>query len=252
MFNITRYLETNSKLLACVLFSLFITACSESGAEAGSGSELSQASSNPETVPEEVENVDPVLISSQPQSITVLEGGEAVFTVGATGGGVLSLQWRKNGSPIVGETNASLVIANADSSAAGQYSVVVTNSVGAVNSLTALLTVQASTGGPVVVEPPVEEPPIEVPVFASIELSWDIPELREDGSDLELYEIDGYMIKYGTDENNLNSSLAVDGASLDSILIDELDAGTYYFAIATVDSDGVQGAYSVQLEQVVL
>jgi len=35
-------------------------------------------------------------------------------------------------------------------------------------------------------------------------------------------------------------------------VIKKLDADTYYFSIATVDSDGVQGSYTAQLEQVVL
>ena len=268
MFNITRNYETASKALMCIVFSLFLSACGESGS--GSNTTTSEASSNPADTIEAPETVQPVVITKQPESIVLLAGSDAEFTVGATGGGALSVQWRKNGVVIAGETSSSLVLSNVSLAAAGQYSAVVTNSAGSASSLAALLTIQSNSGGPVeeppveeppveeppveeppVEEPPVEEPPVEEPM-ASIELNWDIPELREDGSDLEIYEINGYKIVYGKDENNLNSEVSIEGPSNNKVVIDELDAGTYYFAIATVDSDGTQGAFSDHIEQVVL
>jgi hypothetical protein len=83
-----------------------------------------------------------------------------------------------------------------------------------------------------------------VTVLASIDLSWDIPVERENGDALELYEIDGYMIAYGNSNSNLDSEVFVSGALVGNYLLENLSAGNYYFAIATIDSDGVQGAYS--------
>lgn len=250
MFNISNYFEANSKILAVVVLSVFLTACGAGGA----GSEdpaLSEASvdtniGSENTVEEVVANVKPVVITTQPESITAMEGGLALFSVAATGGGQLSFQWNKGGVELVGETSSSLMFSNTEVSNAGQYSVVVTNAVGSLTSLAALLTVQVV---PVVEPPVVVEPPS---VLASVELSWDIPVAREDGSYLALGEIGSYVIKYGTDTNNLNLTMEVDVNSAESVVIEELDAGTYYFAIATIDSDGTQGAYSTQLEQVVL
>lgn len=259
MFNIINSFDTNSKVLVSLVLSVFLTACGAGGSSTDSAlSESSGSSVVDNTLEENVESVAPVVISTQPESIIVIEGNAAQFTVDATGGGELNLQWRKNGIELEGETGSSLNFSNTDVSAAGQYSVVVSNAAGSVTSLIALLTVQeiqTDTGGtPIVDETPVvdETPIVEEPVIASVELSWDIPELRDDGSDLALYEINGYIIKYGVDENNLNSTLSVDGATQDSVVIAELNAGTYYFTIATVDSDGLQGAYSEQFEQVIL
>ncbi|MFT5717363.1 MAG: hypothetical protein ACI9T7_001554 [Oleiphilaceae bacterium] len=38
--------------------------------------------------------------------------------------------------------------------------------------------------------------------------------------------------------------MSVDVATQDSIVIEALNVGTYYFSIATVDSNGIQGDYS--------
>ncbi len=84
---------------------------------------------------------------------------------------------------------------------------------------------------------------------ASIRLSWDIPTEREDGSALELYEIDGYVIAYGTSSGNLTETISLIGGGETEATIADLLAGTYYFAIATVDSDSVQGAFSSEIQQ---
>ncbi len=91
-----------------------------------------------------------------------------------------------------------------------------------------------------------------VTTLASIELSWDIPLKRENGDDLELFEINGYMIAYGVSDSNLDSEVIVNGALIDNYLLENLSAGTYYFAIATIDSDGVQGAYSSTIVKTVM
>jgi hypothetical protein len=101
---------------------------------------------------------------------------------------------------------------------------------------------------PVVEEPVVEEPVVEEPVLQSISLSWDMPQSREDGSALEIYEINGYVIAYGSDANNLSTLITVPGASETSAQLDDLASGAYFFAIATVDSDGVQGTFSTTIE----
>jgi pectate lyase len=80
-------------------------------------------------------------ITSQPASQIVVVGGQAGFTVIATGTAPLSYQWRKNGSPIAGATAATLNLANVQQSDSGDYSVTVSNSVGTATSGAATLTV---------------------------------------------------------------------------------------------------------------
>jgi hypothetical protein len=85
------------------------------------------------------------VISTQPQAQTVCEGSPVTFTVGALGTGIISYQWRYNGAPITGATNASYTIPALALSNAGTYSVVVTATCGSVTSANALLTVTPLT-----------------------------------------------------------------------------------------------------------
>ena len=86
---------------------------------------------------------------------------------------------------------------------------------------------------------------------SEISLGWDTPTEREDDSALELYEIDGYVIAYGDAPDALETTYTITGGQVTSHTFESVDQGTYYFAIATVDSDGSQGAYSDPVEVVV-
>jgi subtilisin-like proprotein convertase family protein len=89
----------------------------------------------------------PPAISTQPQNRTNLVGTTATFSVAASGALPLSYQWRKNGTTlsdagnISGASTPALSLSNVQSASAGSYSVVITNSGGAVTSLVAVLTV---------------------------------------------------------------------------------------------------------------
>ena len=82
-------------------------------------------------------------IITDPQSLSVMVGQNAPFTVAASGSGSLSYQWRFNGVDLPGATQASYTRFNAQVADAGDYSVVVTNNVGSVTSAVATLTVNA-------------------------------------------------------------------------------------------------------------
>src|SRR5207249_2150504 len=71
----------------------------------------------------------PPTISQQPQSRSVAAGNDVTFDVIAAGEAPLSYQWRFNGGNLSGATNSSYLVANAQSPASGEYSVVVANSV---------------------------------------------------------------------------------------------------------------------------
>ncbi|MBI5689607.1 MAG: hypothetical protein HZC55_05875 [Verrucomicrobia bacterium] len=80
-------------------------------------------------------------IATQPAHQTVISDGATTLSVTAAGYGPLSYQWRLNGTDIRGATTATLRLENVQSTAAGDYSVVVTNPGGTVTSQTATLTV---------------------------------------------------------------------------------------------------------------
>ena len=83
--------------------------------------------------------VSPAIISG-PQSESVLAGTAVSFIVLASGTDP-HLQWQFNGRNLDAETNASLNFAAVSAAQAGEYSVLVSNAVGQVTSLPAVLTV---------------------------------------------------------------------------------------------------------------
>jgi alpha-tubulin suppressor-like RCC1 family protein len=85
--------------------------------------------------------IAPVGLTMQPQNQTNLAGGSASFSVAAIGPGPLAYQWQLNGADLPGATTTSLALTNLQMSDAGLYSVVVTNTFGAVVSSNALLTI---------------------------------------------------------------------------------------------------------------
>ncbi len=82
----------------------------------------------------------PVIIA-QPQAVTVLQGGTAAFSARASGSYPRAYQWQFNGESLAGATGLSLTQANAQAADAGDYAIVVSNSVTTVTSLVARLTV---------------------------------------------------------------------------------------------------------------
>src|SRR5205814_1669823 len=89
------------------------------------------------------------VITSQPQSQTVILYQPAAFRVIASGTSPLSYQWRKDGVPIAGATNDEIVLAQPQFSDAGLYSVAVSNAENSVTSAGASLTVNSPKGGDV-------------------------------------------------------------------------------------------------------
>jgi hypothetical protein len=82
-------------------------------------------------------------ITTQPADQSVVAGGTAVFSAGASGSPAPALQWRRNGAAIAGATGATLELANAQPADAGDYTLVATNSAGTATSNVARLTVTA-------------------------------------------------------------------------------------------------------------
>jgi hypothetical protein len=84
-------------------------------------------------------------ILNQPTNQATAVGGSASFSVTAGGTQPLSYQWRHGTNGLNGATSSVLNLTNVQSSDAGNYSVVVSNAFGTVNSSNAILTV--NTGG---------------------------------------------------------------------------------------------------------
>ncbi len=81
-------------------------------------------------------------ITQQPQSLEVRRLNDAALSVAASSDPAPAYQWRKNGEPIPGATSATLNLPDAPLTAAGNYTVEVSNLVGSVVSQVATVTVQ--------------------------------------------------------------------------------------------------------------
>lgn len=85
--------------------------------------------------------VPPTLqVVAHPQNASVAPGATANFSTTVTGAAP-TYQWRKNGNPIAGATNAGFTISAAQAADAGSYDVVATNNLGSVLSRAATLTI---------------------------------------------------------------------------------------------------------------
>ncbi len=98
-------------------------------------------------VESQVPYMTPPRIADDPRSVTNISGTTATFAVNATGTAPLAYHWRKDGVGLADGGNVSgarsrvLALANVQWTDAGQYTVVVTNLVGAITSRVASLTV---------------------------------------------------------------------------------------------------------------
>ena len=128
--------------LAASLVVLQLVGCGGGGSgndSESTGSSTSPSASTPASTPTLV--VTAPTITAQPANLTVIELQQASFSVAAAGGGSLTYQWKRNGTPIAGATSSTLTISStlpADHNA--KYSAVVTNSAGSTASLEAVLT----------------------------------------------------------------------------------------------------------------
>jgi len=110
-------------------------------------------------------------ISVQPTSKTTEEGQPTVFSLAASGNPSLTFQWRKGGVAISGATSTSYTISNTQTSDAGTFDCVVTNSQGSVTSDSVTLTVNPFEAG----DPPVITlQPVGVTTFAEEDVTFTI------------------------------------------------------------------------------
>ena len=83
----------------------------------------------------------PPTVTTPPQAKTLSVGQNVTVNVTATGTGPLSYQWRLNNAALAGATSAVLALTKVQTSDAGNYTVVVTNSAGSVTNPVARLMV---------------------------------------------------------------------------------------------------------------
>lgn len=84
--------------------------------------------------------------------------------------------------------------------------------------------------------------PAPAPATYSATISWSVPLLNTNGTSLT--DVAGYRVYYGTNPSSLSNAMLVSGAGVGSVVVSGLIQGTYYFAVSTVNSSGVESAPS--------
>lgn len=85
-------------------------------------------------------------------------------------------------------------------------------------------------------------PPAPQPVTGSATLSWQAPTQNTDGSPLT--NLAGYRIVYGTSQNALTQTIAINNPGTTTYVIDGLTQATWYFAVRAVNSAGIESENS--------
>lgn len=95
------------------------------------------------------------------------------------------------------------------------------------------------------------QPPAELNGAAT--LSWQAPLSRQNGDSLAMGEIGSYEVRYGLSANleNLIASEQVEDGQVMSYTVGGLSRGTWYFAIQTVDTNGLRSEWSDIVSKVV-
>ena len=214
--NATRSYLTLSNASANDEGSYFVEVSNSSGKVTSSRAEVQVISSNAA-----------LELLEHPRSAQVYLGDSHTLGVKTSAQTSHTYQWFKNGNPIAGAESEYFTIPNARTSDSGAYHVVATSALGAHTSNTANITVR-------------ERP--------SLALSWAMPSERENGEPLDPSEIYGYRLEYGYKANSINNGVTVMGATNTQFTLANLDAGSVYLHIATIDSDGITGRFSAPIE----
>lgn len=84
---------------------------------------------------------------------------------------------------------------------------------------------------------------------SAVTIAWTPPTQNTNGSTLT--NLAGYHIYYGTSESNLSKVVDVTNPGLASYVLSDLTSGTWYFALTSVNSQGVESARSAVVSTMV-
>jgi len=82
----------------------------------------------------------------------------------------------------------------------------------------------------------------QIAVNGDVTLTWTPPTENEDGSPLT--DLAAYKIYYGLSEGNYPNEIPISNPGLTAYVIDNLTPNTYYFVATSINSSGVESAYS--------
>jgi hypothetical protein len=169
----------------------------------------------------------PPVITVEPTNKTFTAGTAATMSVTVSGTAPLVYRWLLEGVPVSGATAATLTIPVAQTTNSGSYSVIVTNSVGAVTSAPAVLTINVPT------------PTIKTPAQGTtVTNNW----ASFTGTAPTNARITQVLYRTGT-----NAFAPVTGLANWSITASNLVAGTNIFEVKAVDQSAQESAAATRV-----
>lgn len=85
----------------------------------------------------------------------------------------------------------------------------------------------------------------------SITLSWTAPAIRSDGTYLAMSEIAGYKVYIGSSATDLTLVTDIADPYTMEYEASSLDVGTYYFAVSTYNTDGMESDVSAVVSKTI-
>jgi hypothetical protein len=79
-------------------------------------------------------------------------------------------------------------------------------------------------------------------------LSWTPPTQNTDGTTIN--NLTGYKVSYGNATRTYSVELTISGAATNSVVIEDLQPGAYYFAVKAVNANGVVSDFSNEVSKV--
>jgi len=95
-------------------------------------------------------------------------------------------------------------------------------------------------------EPEPQPEPEPTPSNGKAKLTWQAPLTRVNGESMAMGEIDRYIVRYDTrsDVNTMSNQVVIENGQMMEYEVAGLDEGTWYFAIRTVDVNGLKSDWS--------
>lgn len=88
--------------------------------------------------------------------------------------------------------------------------------------------------------------------YVTSTVSWVAPTTRANGDPLQLSEIGGYRIYYGSASDSLDQVIEISDPSVTEYVVNQLvPSDTYYFAVTAYDTEGIESALSEVVSKVV-
>ena len=84
----------------------------------------------------------------------------------------------------------------------------------------------------------------------SATLSWEAPTTNT--NDTPLTDLAGYRIYYGSSATDLSQKVQLNGVGVQTYVFDNLQAGTWYFAVMAVTNAGVESALSNRVSTTIM